>query len=161
MLQFILDRHKPYAAVVLDRYSNCLLGNSASDRLLAAIVDADLITEHADQLRLAFILAGHGVHHRSGRRRAASPGAGGAGIGSRAGRCRGLGLARELRAYAGPLLGQRPPARLGANDLLLPVHVRKDGVELRLFGAIMTLGTPPDVTLQELRIETSSRGCGI
>ena len=27
VLQFILDRHSPYAAVVLDRYSNCLMGN--------------------------------------------------------------------------------------------------------------------------------------
>ena len=26
VLQFILDRHKPYAAVVLDRYSNCVMG---------------------------------------------------------------------------------------------------------------------------------------
>jgi hypothetical protein len=34
------------------------------------------------------------------------------------------------------------------------VHIRKDGLDLRLFSAIMTLGTPQDVTLQELRIET-------
>ena len=27
VLQFILDRHAPYAAVVLDRFSNCLMGN--------------------------------------------------------------------------------------------------------------------------------------
>ena len=30
VLQFILDRHSPYAAVVLDRYANCLMGNAAS-----------------------------------------------------------------------------------------------------------------------------------
>src|SRR4029453_8217898 len=36
VLQFILDRHAPYAAVVLDRYANCLMGNSASGKLLAA-----------------------------------------------------------------------------------------------------------------------------
>jgi hypothetical protein len=29
-----------------------------------------------------------------------------------------------------------------------------NGVELRMFSTIMTLGTPRDVTLQELRIET-------
>jgi len=28
------------------------------------------------------------------------------------------------------------------------------GIELRMFSTIMTLGTPRDVTLQELRIET-------
>src|ERR671918_2003897 len=43
VLQFFLDRHKPYAAVVLDRYSNCLMGNGASAQLLAAVVDPSLI----------------------------------------------------------------------------------------------------------------------
>src|SRR5215475_1118854 len=35
VLQFILDRHAPYAAIVLDRYANCLMGNATSGRLLA------------------------------------------------------------------------------------------------------------------------------
>jgi hypothetical protein len=37
---------------------------------------------------------------------------------------------------------------------VLPVHIRKGELELRLFSTTMTLGTPQDVTLQELRIET-------
>jgi hypothetical protein len=41
-----------------------------------------------------------------------------------------------------------------AAGLLVPIHVRKDRRELRLFCTYMTLGTPQDVTLQELRIET-------
>ena len=36
---------------------------------------------------------------------------------------------------------------------MLPVHIRRGELELRLFTTIMTLGTPHDVTLQELRIE--------
>ena len=43
---------------------------------------------------------------------------------------------------------------MSAADLLLPVHFRINGIDLRLFSTIMTLGTPQDVTLQELRIET-------
>src|ERR1700752_4383656 len=43
VVQFILDRHKPYAAVVLDRYANCLMGNGASDRLIASVVDPSLL----------------------------------------------------------------------------------------------------------------------
>jgi MmyB-like transcription regulator ligand binding domain len=43
---------------------------------------------------------------------------------------------------------------LQAADLLLPIHIRTDALELRLFSTIMTLGTPQDVTLQELRVET-------
>jgi hypothetical protein len=41
-----------------------------------------------------------------------------------------------------------------AGDLLLPIHLKVGDVELRLFSTIMTLGTPRDITLQELRIET-------
>ena len=37
---------------------------------------------------------------------------------------------------------------------VLPMHFRKGDVSLQLFTAIATLGTPQDVTLQELRIET-------
>ena len=36
----------------------------------------------------------------------------------------------------------------------LPIHIRTDRFELRIFSRIMTLGPPQDVTLQELRIET-------
>jgi hypothetical protein len=36
---------------------------------------------------------------------------------------------------------------------VLAMHFRKDKVDLRLFTTIATLGTPQDITLQELRIE--------
>ena len=34
------------------------------------------------------------------------------------------------------------------------MHFRKDDVSLRLFTTIATLGTPQDITLQELRVES-------
>jgi hypothetical protein len=37
---------------------------------------------------------------------------------------------------------------------VLPMHFRKGNVSLQLFTAIATLGTPQDVTAQELRIES-------
>jgi transcriptional regulator with XRE-family HTH domain len=43
VLQFILDRHEPYGAVVLDRYSNLLMGNQAATRLLTPLVDSSLL----------------------------------------------------------------------------------------------------------------------
>jgi transcriptional regulator with XRE-family HTH domain len=46
-----------------------------------------------------------------------------------------------------------PCAPEGALPVALPIHLRKDGVELRYFSAITTLGTAHDVTAQELRIE--------
>ena len=36
----------------------------------------------------------------------------------------------------------------------VPIHIRQDDLELRLFSSIMTIGTPQDVTLQGLRVET-------
>ena len=63
-------------------------------------------------------------------------------------------LLEELRGYASPAVNRRPTIGLGPADVLLPIHIKKDDLELRLFSTIMTLGTPQDVTLQELRIET-------
>jgi len=65
----------------------------------------------------------------------------------------GIALLEEIRGYAGP---PAPSASRGplAFDLLLPVHIRKADIDVRLFSTIMTLGTPRDVTSQELRIET-------
>jgi transcriptional regulator with XRE-family HTH domain len=153
VLQFILDRHKPYAAVVLDRYSNYVLGNGVSDRLLAAVVDPSLIAG-ANLLRMVF-------HPLGARRFIVNWNDVARHLLSRAERELGrasddetaAAMLEELRGYAGALR-DRQPEPFSTGDLLLPVHIRKDDIEIRLFSAIMTLGTPQDVTLQELRIET-------
>jgi transcriptional regulator with XRE-family HTH domain len=151
MLRFILDRHTPYAAIVLDRYSTCLMGNAAADRLVALTVDPSIVTPAANHLRLAF-------HPLGARRSIVNWEQVGRHLLARAerelagpGDPQAAALLAELRDYAGPQPRPAPPL---AGDLLLPIHIRRGDVELRLFSAIMTLGTPRDVTLQELRIET-------
>lgn len=62
-------------------------------------------------------------------------------------------LGRAERGYRGSV-HERVPSRPDVADFLVPIHVRKNDLELRLFCTHMTLGTPQDVTLQELRIET-------
>jgi transcriptional regulator with XRE-family HTH domain len=37
---------------------------------------------------------------------------------------------------------------------LLPIHLRKSDISLRLFTTVATLGTPQDITVQEIRIES-------
>src|SRR5262245_41121131 len=154
VLQFILDRHTPYAAVVLDRYANCLMGNGTSERLVAALVDPSLLTDHLNYLRLLFHPLGarrwivnwdEVARHMLARaeRELSQP----------TGDQTAAGLLSELRGYV-TSLHQRPSASISAADLLLPIHVRKGDLDLRIFSTIMTLGTPQDVTLQELRIET-------
>ena len=39
------------------------------------------------------------------------------------------------------------------NTMLLTVHLKQADLELQFFSTIATLGTPYDITLQELRIE--------
>jgi transcriptional regulator with XRE-family HTH domain len=154
VLQFILDRHLPYSAVVLDRYSNCLMGNAVSGRLLATLVDPSLLTEHANYLRLTFHPLGARRHivnwdevarHLMARAERELDHAGHDETAN--------ALLSEIRGYAAP--GPKSsPARLTAADLLLPIELLVNGVELRMFSTIMTLGTPRDITLQELRVET-------
>jgi len=155
VLEFILDRHAPFPALVLDRYSNRLMGNEASSRLLAAVVDPTLATEPLNLLRAVFHPLGarrfvvnwdEVARHLFGRADRE--------LTSASEDATATALLTELRSYAGPALTQRPTAHLSANDVLLPIHVRMGDIELRFFSAIMTLGTPQDVTLQELRIET-------
>jgi transcriptional regulator with XRE-family HTH domain len=155
VLEFILERHKPYAAVVLDRYSNCLIGNGASKKLLAALVDPSLITEHTNHLRMVF-------HPLGARRRIVNWTDVARVLLSRAERELGfatddeaaVALLNELHRYAGEAVSHRSCAPISIGDLLLPIHLRTNDLELRIFSTIMTLGTPTDVTLQELRIET-------
>lgn len=62
-------------------------------------------------------------------------------------------LLQELTALAGD--AAREWGNAERNSLpFLPLTLRKDGVELKLFTTIATLGTPRDVTLHELRIES-------
>ena len=155
VLQFILDRHKPYAAVVLDRYSNCLMGNAPSAKLLGAVADPLLVTEHANLLRMVF-------HPLGARRYIVNWDEVARHLLDRAERELGhirddrlaTALLAELHQYTHPRGARRGSPSLSPGDLLLPLHIKKDETELRLFSTIMTLGTPQDVTLQELRIET-------
>ena len=63
-------------------------------------------------------------------------------------------LLRELAAFPGINAGALAPNLDHRALPFLPVMIRKDGVELRLFTTITTLGTPHDVTVHELRIES-------
>jgi transcriptional regulator with XRE-family HTH domain len=155
VLQFLLERHEPYAALVLDRYSNCLLGNRAAGRMVAAFVDADLVTEHANHLRLVF-------HPRGARRWIVNWPDVSRHLLSRAERDfgeyeadeAGQALLDELRGYETDRPARSSGGPATPADLLMPIHLRKHDLDLRLFSGIMTLGTPQDVTLQELRLET-------
>jgi transcriptional regulator with XRE-family HTH domain len=153
VLQFILDRHLPYPALVLDRHSTCLQGNRAASQLMSMLVAPSLVAKGTNQLRAVFhpegvrrsIVNWPEVESFLLRRAERELGGDDDPVGTE--------LLAEIRGYAGgPARNSSTPLR--ATDLLLPIHIRKGDIDLRLFSTIMTLGTPQDVTLQELRIET-------
>ena len=63
-------------------------------------------------------------------------------------------LLDRLMGYAGVREALRATPSRGEGGPVLPMIFAKDGVELRLFTAIATLGTPQNVTVDELRIES-------
>jgi transcriptional regulator with XRE-family HTH domain len=156
LLQFVLDRHEPYGSVVIDRYWNVIMSNTAASRSLPAFSDPALWTSPpVNLLRLVFhprglrqfIVNWEEVSRQlvlRAHRELAGPGEDD----------QSAMLLTELHQY--PDVPERPsaPPPSTISDLVLPVHLRKDGIDIRTFSTIMTLGTPQDVTLQELRIET-------
>jgi transcriptional regulator with XRE-family HTH domain len=155
VLQFILDRHEPYGAVVLDRYANLLMANQAAHQLFAALVDPSLFEGTPNVLRMVFHPLGarrsivnwsevaRHLYERAARELAPverDPAA--------------AALLAEIKVYAGDMATAPRSTPLRPADLLLPVHIKRGDLELKMFSTIMTLGTPQDVTLQELRIET-------
>lgn len=153
MLQFILDRHLPYAAIVVDRHWNCLLSNEAATRFFSKLIAPALASQN-NVLRSTFHPEGSRRwivnwpeverHHLS--RAELEFGSAEDSVGA--------ALLSEIRSYTNASTGVHAHTAPHPGNLLLPLHIRMGELDLRLFTTIMTLGTPQDITLQELRIET-------
>jgi hypothetical protein len=63
-------------------------------------------------------------------------------------------LLKSLQAYPGVVSRHRETAPQNPLELVLPVELRLGDQTLRFFSTLTSLGTPLDVTLQELRIES-------
>jgi hypothetical protein len=62
-------------------------------------------------------------------------------------------LLNRLTAYQGVRAAMQQAMPDVSAGPVLPLHFRKGGTSLQLFTTLTTLGTPQDITLQELRIE--------
>jgi len=154
MLQFILDRHLPYAAIALDRHSNLLLSNRAASQFFSTLISPALSAPTNNVLRVTFHPEGSRrwiVNWREVERHLL--GRAEVDLGSAEDPV-GAALLAEIRSYANASAAADPHPAPRPGDLLLPLHIRRGDVDLRLFSTIMTLCTPHDVTLQELRVET-------
>ena len=167
VLEFLLRAHEPNPAIIVDRRWNVVSSNVAATRLLVTLVDpAALPATDGEQdqpagrsrlnlARLAF--------HPAGLRRATVNWEATAATllerlereaSDRAGDEALRAIIDEVMGYPGVADLRREPRLPTGGDLLMPVHYRKDGLELGLFSTFSTIGAPYDVTLEELRIET-------
>lgn len=145
----VLRAHEPYPALAFDRRWNIVMTNRAVEPFFAD-VDPDLLRPPINLVRLGLDprgfaplvvnLADVRVVFRSRIRRqlAVAPDA-------------------ELTAIYEELLEPDPEdasSRSVESDVVIPMIIRFDGRELRLFSTITTFGTPMDITLDEVAIES-------
>lgn len=158
-LDFMLAQQAPFPALVVDRLWNLVMANGPAAMMMRWLLgmpeDMPLPREGVNVLKLMLDPDGVRKHLLNWedvcadllhwiQREAMSDG-----LGSEAAQ-----LLAELAALPGIGSATRL-ANLDTRALpFLPMQLRKDGVELNLFTSIATMGTPHDVTVHELRIES-------
>ena len=148
----LLTGHEPYPAVVVDRSWNLVDANE-SVALFTEGADSELLAPPANVLRIS-------LHPEGMAPRIANLGEWRAHLLGRLRRQVALtadpDLARllnELRAY--PCNQPEPEVDVpGSGDIVVPLRIRHEGRELVFFSTVATFGTPLDVTVAELAIES-------
>ena len=153
VLDLLLTAHDPFPAFAVDRRWNAVMMNS-SGRLLASLLG---VADDEEPNLLKVALHPNGIRRfclnwdqraavlvqRLHRERLARPADDAL-----------AEVYEEVMAYPG--LPSPSDALLpSGSDLVVPVHYRLGGIEIRLITTITTLGAAYDVTLEELRLEVS------
>lgn len=151
----MLDHHEPYPAVVMDRGWNVLRSNHGADQLFGRLHAPDPIPEPANVLRL---MIEPGPVQRSVvnwttampalLERAAREAVGGVFDRETADLIRQL---RQLPAVAAVL---SQPGDVVPAGPVIDVRFQVDDNTIGFFSLVTTIGTPVDVTAQELRVES-------
>jgi transcriptional regulator with XRE-family HTH domain len=155
-LDFMLAKHEPFPAFVVDRRWNLLRANRGALSLTEFLTGPPSADPSAEPANLAialmsreglrpFISNWEEVAHYFLRGVQADAQEDGA--------PETLILLNRLLALPDVLALSESPPRAITHAPVLPIHVRRGEVSLALFTTIATLGTPRDVTLQEVRIE--------
>ncbi|WP_310484989.1 helix-turn-helix domain-containing protein [Chamaesiphon sp. VAR_48_metabat_403] len=159
-IDLMLQQHEPYPAFVVDRYWNLILTNNGATLLLDAFIDRDKIHAlfytdgkinlmrmlfHPQGLRPFVVNWESFIDHLLQRLHRET-------LVERAGD-NSTRLLDELMSYPDVSNIWQTANRTAHNTLLLNIHLQRDNLELKFFTTIATLGTPYDITLQELRIE--------
>jgi transcriptional regulator with XRE-family HTH domain len=152
-LDCMMAQQEPFPAVVVDRHWNLLQSNSGAVRLVEFLVGPlapGTAINLADALVAPNVLRPHLVNWADVVRyfiRSVEADLAADGTPETA------ALLERLLGYEGVQSAVKVLATEAATSPVLPMHFRKGDTELRLFTTIATLGTPQDITVQELRIE--------
>jgi transcriptional regulator with XRE-family HTH domain len=153
-VSLILQHQEPYPAVVMDRHWNILTSNAGAARFFARLITLPSGGPPANVIRLMFDPDGLRPHvanweavaeslvqriHREALGGVADPPT--------------LELLEEVLAYPGVPKRWRSPDLSAFPKPYVAVEFRKGELALDFFSTVTTLGTPLDITLQEIRIE--------
>lgn len=153
-LDHILAQQEPFPAVVVDRRWNLLHANQGAAALVAFLVGPiapGTPINLADALAASDVLRPYLTNWPEVVRYFVRSVEGDASID---GTNETAALLARLLAYDGVKAALSSPLSQAGDDPVVPMHFHKNGRNLSLFTTIATLGTPRDVTLQELRIES-------
>jgi len=145
----VLRAHEPYPAVVFDRRWNIVMTNRAVEPFFAQ-ADPDLLRPPVNLVRL-------GLDPRGFARMVVNLADVRAVFRSRISRQLATAPDPELAALYEELLAPGPSeasSRRVDSDVVIPMILRVGGRELRLFSTITTFGTPVDITVDEIAIES-------
>ena len=151
-IELLLRRHEPFPAVVTDRCWNILDANAAAKRVIGHFLGEQRLAAPLNHMRLflapdqlrPFVenwpLLASALLARARHEAMAAP------LDARL-----QSTWRELSRLPGlPPLGAAEPDMPGP---LCEVRLRSQALAFGMIGAVLTLGTPQDVTLQDLRVE--------
>jgi transcriptional regulator with XRE-family HTH domain len=152
-LEHILAQQEPFPAFVVDRHWNLKRANSGAARLVEFILGAvpEGPVNLADALLSPAVMRPFVVNWKEVALHFIR------GVQADAitdGSYETSALLARLLAYEGLPELSLSAAVEEAPRPLLPIHLQKSGMSLHLFTTIATLGTPQDITVQEIRIES-------
>nr|WP_255672199.1 helix-turn-helix transcriptional regulator [Glycomyces amatae] len=146
----VIRAHEPYPAVVIDRRWNVVMANRVLERFLEG-VDPALLRPPVNMLEL-------GLHPQGLRSRIANLDQVRAVLRARLSRqlerTRDPELAALYEAYLAPGVADGEGGVPVEDEITTPMVIRHGRRELRLFSTVTTFGTPQDITLEEVSIES-------
>jgi transcriptional regulator with XRE-family HTH domain len=152
-LDRVLAHHEPFPAVVMDRHWNIVLANKAAAAMFAWLLGGS--RQPANVLRLMFDPEGLRPFVANWERvgealvqRVHREAVGGVPDAETA------ALLRDLLAMPGVPERWRAPDLTATPLPVIPVEFRKDQLAVCYFSMVTTVGTPQDITAQEIRLES-------